>query len=154
MSVDKVRPHSIFNGGIMFNLLSFLRKKKGYRPVGYSDTLDYIANFEHALKFTKKLEFNEGTIKDINERPLNYKNMMEYVCFATGLRDFKSSARKCIKWCHFLKPYFEDALGCRIWTTVGQIWKGDESIYNPSYDEFERWSRKGFHHEDFLDRKL
>ncbi len=152
MSVDKVRSHSIFNGGTMFNLLSSLRKKKGYRTVGYSDTLDYVANFEHALKFTKKLGFNEGTIKDINERPLNYENMMEYVCFATGLRDFKSSARQCIKWCHFLKPYFEDALGCRIWTTVGQIWKGDESLYNPSYDEFERWSRKGFHHEDFLDR--
>lgn len=152
MSVDKVYLHSVLNGVYMFNLFSFLRKNKGYRPVEFSDTLSYVDNFERALKFTKKLGFNEGSIKDINGRSLDFENMMEYVCFETGLRDFKTSAGQCVKWCHFLNPYFERALGCRIWTTVGQIWKGDKCIYNPSYDEFERWSRKGFQHEDFLDR--
>lgn len=53
MSVDKVYLHSVLNGVYMFNLFSFLRKNKGYRPVEFSDTLNYVDNFERALKFTK-----------------------------------------------------------------------------------------------------
>lgn len=133
----------------MFNLLSYFHNKYNSRIIQCDETLDYRANFEYALKFTKRLGFNEGSIRDLIDGELDYNNMMEKVCYEAKVDSFSFSAGQCLKWCHFLKPNFESALGCKIWTTVGQLWKGDKWLYNPTYDEFEKWSSKGFQPEDF-----
>lgn len=108
----------------MFNLLSYFHNKYKGRIIECDETLDYRANFEHALKVTKGLGFNEGSIMDLKDGELDYHNMMAKVCHEAEVDSFSFSAGQCLKWCHFLQPYFESALGCKIWTTVGQLWKG------------------------------
>lgn len=65
------------------------------------------------------------------------------------MTDFSASAGQCLKWSHYFQPYFENILECRVWVTVGQLWKQERFIYNPSVADFQRWSEKGIQPEDF-----
>lgn len=97
----------------MFNLLSCFHNKYKGRIIECDETLDYRANFEHGLKFTKGLGFNEGSITDLKDGELDYHNMMAKVCHEAEVDSFSFSAGQCLKWCHFSSHILNPHLAVR-----------------------------------------
>lgn len=115
---------------------------------------DYKDAFEQTIEFTKFCGFNTPSIiwskRDVLLRNFDFANPA--LC-AAGVLDASASAFQCLKWCHFLTPFFERELGLKVWLTVGQIWKGNVPIFNPSWEDLRRWSQQGIQLSDFEGRK-
>ena len=110
---------------------------------------DYSDNLHKAFSFTKRLGFNEEWNGVTKNKEYDYQDVFSHVCLQSGVTDFSASAGQCLKWSHYFQPYFENILECRVWVTVGQLWKQERFIYNPSVADFQRWSEKGIQPEDF-----
>lgn len=110
---------------------------------------DYSDNLRKAFSFTKRLGFNEEWNGVTKNKEYDYQDVFSHVCLQSGVTDFSASAGQCLKWSHYFQPYFENILECRVWVTVGQLWKQERFIYNPSVADFQRWSEKGIQPEDF-----
>ncbi|MFP5595603.1 hypothetical protein [Kluyvera sp. 142486] len=110
---------------------------------------NYYDNFDKAVSFTKTLGFKEEWSGVVKEKEYDYQNVFNHVCSLSGVTGFSASAGQCLKWSHYLQPYFEKALECRVWVTVGQLWKEGKFVYNPSVEDIQRWSKKGIQPKDF-----
>ncbi|MBP1521109.1 hypothetical protein IVU49_22280 [Salmonella enterica subsp. enterica serovar Worthington] len=99
----------------MFNLLSYFHNKYKGRIIECDETLDYRANFEHALKFTKGLGFNEGSITDLKDGELDYHNMMAKVCHEAEVDSFSfqqgNVSSGVISFSHILNPHLAVKFG-------------------------------------------
>lgn len=104
----------------------------------------YKASFEQACRFTKQLGFAVPTVKWLDSEVLASDG--EFVLQAAELAqipDFSDSAVQCLKWCHYLRPYFEQALGVPVWLTIGQLWNTERAVFKPSWDDLRKWSDEG-----------
>ncbi|WBA56300.1 hypothetical protein O7C57_15960 [Providencia sp. 21OH12SH02B-Prov] len=110
---------------------------------------DYFDNFNNAFLFTKNLGFKEKWNGVLKYKEYDYQYIFNKVCSLSGISDFSPSAGQCLKWSHYLQPYFQDVLKCRVWLTIGQLWKEDTLVYSPSVDDFQRWIKKGIQPMDF-----
>lgn len=72
---------------------------------------------------------------------------------AAGITDLAASALQCLKWSHALLPMVEAGLGCKIALTVGKVYMGERAVFDPSEDDFTRWSKVGIGTDDFVERQ-
>lgn len=110
----------------------------------------YKENFERAAAFTKlcgfefpKVKWQEGDLLD------EQGDFIERTYELAGVHDRSASAGQCLKWSHYLAPSFEQVLGCTVWPTIGQIWKEDNAVFNPTWKELHRWGHEGIQMDDF-----
>lgn len=113
-------------------------------PATANDIGEYSTNFVIASAFTAscgfsriRVDWKEGSVLDVDG------SQIASVMRVAGIPDASRSAAQCLKWCHFLAPIFEKQLGCRVWVTVGQVWKGDAKIYGPAWGDIKRWCTEG-----------
>jgi hypothetical protein len=111
---------------------------------------DYKENFERARKFTIDRGFVAKEIVWTNTE-ISTENINGALDLA-GIKDLRHSAVQCLKWCHYMAPYFENHLGCQVELTIGQLWAGDKVVYNPTWKDIDRWVSQGMQAEDFQDR--
>lgn len=123
-------------------------------PLRASEIGIYQDNFDQAVRFTKSCGF------DLRHTPLLGGDVLDAQGnFATnaltsaGINDASKSALQCLKWSHYLAPYFANTLGCKVWPTVGQIWKDDSKIFGPSWRDLRRWAANGVQQQDFEGRQ-
>lgn len=121
----------------------FWKAKKIITPSSIEKVPNYQEAFAQAAKYTKKLGFDVRFDSFIDKKVLNDEKIIQKVCELSGIRDFSISAGQCLKWCHFFQPYFEEVLEHKVLLTVGQLWKSDKPVFNPSFDDFEIWLNKG-----------
>lgn len=113
-------------------------------PQRQADIGDYRTHFEQAASFTRLCGFQ---VPDTNW--VDYDVLSDDVAFvhealiAAGVTDLSPSAGQCLKWCHYLQPYFEQALKVPVWLTIGQLWASNESVFAPSWDDLRRWTKSG-----------
>lgn len=134
----------------MNNYFRKLFKRKFVTPAQASSLPDYETSFEQAIRFTESLRFSvQMPLWNHNVELKDLGDFLTPALNAAGVYDLGASARQCLKWCHYLQPFFERQLGMRSWATVGQLWKGDKPIFNPSFEDFRRWIKSGFQLSDF-----
>lgn len=129
------------------NMLTHLRNvfyKPAALPVTAADIGDYRDTFREALQFTtscgfpmEKLRWAAGDALDAGG------DFAEPALRAGGVIDLSLSAGQCLKWSHYLAPAFEQQIGRRVWTTIGQLWSGDKALFSPSWADLRRWARTG-----------
>lgn len=114
----------------------------------------YSDNFERAVQFTRTCGFalvqplwRSGDLIDEQGRCITR------ALGIAGIHDASKSAGQCLKWSHYLAPYFERALGCKVWPTVGQIWMDDSKVFSPSWADLRRWANSGIQLQDFEGRQ-
>jgi hypothetical protein len=134
----------------LLNLVSKIFGKELPLPRTSSEIGDYAANFKRAVAFTKSCGFpisqTELQGDDILDKSGDF---IEPAMLAAGVKDASKSATQCLKWCHYLSPAFEQQLGRKVWPTIGQIWKKDSFVFNPTWNDLQRWSQSGIQLEDF-----
>lgn len=111
----------------------------------------YKASFEQACRFTKQLGFAAPDVKWIDGDVLaDDGEFILRTAEAAQLSDFSYSAAQCLKWCHYLRPYFEQVLDVPVWLTVGQLWNEDRAVFHPSWDELRKWSGEGIRPSELI----
>lgn len=139
-------------------LLGFLKKAfwkdlNLVLPQNSDEIGEYADNFERAVAFTKSCGFPVENVAWHCEDVLDHSGSFVIQALdMAGVRDLSQSAAQCLKWCHYLAPAFEHHLGHKVWITVGQIWNMNTAVYNPTWDDMERWSKYGIQLDDFRDR--
>ena len=68
------------------------------------------------------------------------------------MKDMSKSAMQCLKWYHYLAPFFSKHLSIEAHITIAQIWSDNKSIFNPSWRDLRRWSAEGIQLFDFENR--
>ncbi|WP_425953010.1 hypothetical protein [Ralstonia pseudosolanacearum] len=120
-------------------------------PRVVEDIGDYRANFERAARFTascgylqEEPRWSEGDALDgaAIDRALESSVMIA----------IKGPAAQCVTWCHRLAPALEAEVGCRVWFTLGQLWRAGRPVFNPSWHDLRRWSKQGIRHDDLKGR--
>lgn len=105
---------------------------------------DYKVHFQQAVSFTESLGFDAPKINWINHDVLGTDgNFFQRAGAAANLMDFSGSAGQCLKWCHYIRPYIEKELGVPVWLTIGQLWAFDKIVFDPSWEDFRKWSKSG-----------
>ncbi|WP_413715396.1 hypothetical protein IBZ12_21130 [Serratia ureilytica] len=136
----------------MFRKIMGVFSKKSDLPVSFECQRDYAENFKNAVRFTSQLGFEDKWREFKGDMKFDYDKNLDKVNFWSGLNSYHDSAGQCLKWCHFLQSYFEWAFGCKVWVTVGQLWKGEQAVYYPSCGDINRWVNEGIQKEDFENR--
>lgn len=104
----------------------------------------YEARFEQAAMFSKSLGFTVPRVKWIARDLLDDQGaFLQEAARLADVADFSSSGGQCLKWCHYLRPYVEQALSVPVWLTIGQLWKDDRTVFNPSWNDFRSWTSEG-----------
>jgi hypothetical protein len=136
------------------DFISNLFGKKFLPPQKITDLPDYKTSFELAIRFTRYCGFaikKPSWIKSDVLDPLG--NFLDTTLRSSGVIDPSAAAGQCLKWCHYLQPAFEQQIGYKVWLTIGQLWKGDTQIFNPSFDDLKRWCGKGIQFADLQGRQ-
>ncbi|HGE6737102.1 TPA: hypothetical protein ACGCBI_000529 [Serratia marcescens] len=136
----------------MLNKIMRIFSKKSALPVSFEYRRDYAENFKNAVRLTSLLGFNYKWHEFNADRVFDYDKSLDKANFLSGINSYHHSAGQCLKWCHFLQDYFEQAFECKVWVTVGQLWKGDKAVYSPSCRDINRWVNEGIQKEDFENR--
>lgn len=111
---------------------------------------NYHAAFTEAVRFTRHCGFAaEDLVPESTDRLDPEGKFFTAIGSAAGIRSIDGIAGQCLKWCHFLQPTAEAVLGKRVWLTIGQLWKGEQWIFAPSFNDLERWTKQGFSTCDF-----
>jgi hypothetical protein len=134
-----------------FNNL-FRRPDKFIAPQSVNDALPYLEGFAQAVRFTQSLGFDTNELKlgETNANALDPKgNFVDAVFAAAQVNDRTQAAGQCLKWCHYLQPYFERQLGRRVILTIGQLWNKDVCVFGPDFEDLNRWVRHGLQIDDF-----
>ncbi|WP_175810884.1 hypothetical protein [Burkholderia cepacia] len=128
----------------LLNKLRSLRYRLTVLPTHPEEIGDYKVRFEQAIRFTNRCGFSEPNVRWIECDLLGTDDSFARKAIeAAGINDLSMSAGQCLKWCHYLRPRFEEALGVPVRLTIGQIWNGTRSIFNPTWDDMRRWSQGG-----------
>jgi hypothetical protein len=123
-------------------------------PSTPDDLKNYKDNFERAIAFSNSCGFALEQPAWLNSEVLNESgDFLEPVFKAAGVHDVTKSASQCLKWSHFLAPWFEKQLKCKVWPTLGQVWQGEKQVFNPTWDDFKRWGKVGIQRTD-LDGRM
>lgn len=111
----------------------------------------YREQFEQAAHFSAALGTPVGRIDWLAEPALRPDRMdtIEHMLREAGVRDLRDSAAQCLKWSAYLAPYVERAFGMRATLTVGQLWRGQKPVYDPTWQQLRRLYEQGFTPEDF-----
>ena len=105
---------------------------------------DYQADFVNAICFTDSCGFSVERPEWKPHQKLEVKgDFLELALRAAGARDLTKAAFQCLKWSHYLAPYIEQQLGRKVWLTVGQVWKEDQALFSPTWNELKSWSKQG-----------
>lgn len=113
-------------------------------PTSGEDFGDYQTNFANAIRFTESCGFSvERPDWKPHERLEAEGNFLEPALQAAGVRDLSKAAFQCLKWSHYLAPHIELQLGRKVWLTVGQIWKEDQALFSPTWNDLRSWSKQG-----------
>lgn len=122
-------------------------------PKSAEDIGDYLVNFQRAAKFTSACGFPRIKVKWRSGNAIDEQgNAIGRTLQTAGVQNVDKSAGQCLKWCHFIAPAAQKELGCKVWVTIGQIWRNDKAVFNPTWADMKRWSSRGFQHEDFTGR--
>lgn len=100
------------------------------------------------MKFTRGLGFAVTPIAWTDLVESNSEQVVRRSLGAAGLTDARGSAGQCLKWSHFLAPYISEVAGCPAWVTLGQLWKGEASVFTPTANDIRRWASRGIHMDD------
>lgn len=121
----------------------------GTLPTVAAEIGDYRENFERAVIFTRSCgiamdapEWLERDVLDLGG------TFIEPSFRAAGVVDPGMAAGQCLKWCHYLAPYIEHEIGAKVWVTIGQLWKGDRTVFSPKWSDLRRWSKAGISLDD------
>lgn len=134
-----------------FNRL-FRRPRYFEAPNSVHETPAYLEGFAQAVRFTHSLGFKTNALElgDISADVLDQKgDFVDPVFAAARIRDRTQAAGQCLKWCHYLQPYFERQLGRRVILTAGQLWNKDACVFGPQFKDFDRWVQRGLQVDDF-----
>lgn len=105
---------------------------------------DYRANFSQAISFTRACGI---AVEDLpwadGKLAANAGDRIEQAFRVAGVKDPSKSAFQCLKWCHYLAPFIEAELKRRVQVTIGQLWRGDEPVFSPSWQSLKSWSKSG-----------
>ncbi|MFK1323990.1 hypothetical protein ACIUX8_00490 [Pseudomonas aeruginosa] len=128
----------------MLKALKRLFYKLPNNPASESDFKDYRANFDQAVAFThscgvsiKKPSWTYGKLGE------DEGDKIEKAFRAAGVKDPSKSAFQCLKWCHYLAPFIEVELKRPVQVTIGQLWRKDQPVFNPSWQNLRDWSKSG-----------
>ncbi len=127
-------------------LFKCLKRKPGTArlPTRSDEIGDYRRNFENAITFTRDCGFEVAPPSWIDQDILDVNGeFIEPAFRAAGVVDPAKAAGQCLKWCHYLAPHFERQIGAKVWVTIGQLWKGEERIFSPTWTDLSRWRRTG-----------
>lgn len=123
-------------------------------PDRVADIGVYRENFERAVRFTRTCGFDLHQVTWRSGDLLDKQgNCITSVLGSAGIDDASKSAGQCLKWSHYLAPHFEEALGCKVWPTVGQIWKDNNKVFSPSWRDLRRWADSGIQLQNFKGRQ-
>lgn len=124
--------------------------KRYVSPRSTSDVPDYPASFRQALRFTADLGFSAPNVDAFTfGRPgVVTEAGVRSALAAAGIKDLSYSGAQCLKWCHYLAPYFSASLQCSVAVTLGQLWDKGEAIYSPTWRDFRKWAKRGVQIED------
>jgi hypothetical protein len=136
----------------MLNKIMRVFFKKLALPVSFEYQRDYAENFKNAVRFTSLLGVDYKWCEFTEDMKFDYDKNLDKANLLSGVNSYQHSAGQCLKWCYFLQPYFVQAFKCKVWVTVGQLWKGEQAVYNPSCDDITRWVNEGIQKEDFENR--
>ncbi|MCC9163245.1 hypothetical protein LNA76_07865 [Alcaligenes sp. MMA] len=115
-----------------------------YLPQGMNEIGDYKVLLEQSVLFTRTLGFDTPEINWKNHDVLGADgDFIRKIGEAANIIDFSSSAGQCLKWCHYIRPYAEKILEVPVWLTIGQLWKSNKTVFNPSWEDFQKWSTLG-----------
>ena len=90
--------------------------------------------------------------KGLEPRGPTLSTQQKPVLQAAGVKDMSKSAMQCLKWCHYLAPFFSNHLSTEAHITIGQIWSDNKAVFNPSWRDLHRWSTEGIQLFDFENR--
>lgn len=112
-------------------------------------TEEYDALFIQAIQFTQECGFKVPILKlETIDALESSGDFVDTVFSAAGINDASASSGQCLKWCHHLQPYFEKQLRRRVYVTIGQFWKENGHLFNPSFDELKQWTVFGIQLND------
>ncbi|RZS35518.1 hypothetical protein [Corticibacter populi] len=107
---------------------------------------DYNANFMQAIKFSRHYDLSMANFNwRWNKQPVDEGDLSKIIpaLEAAGVPGFEYSAFQCMKWCHFMAPIISQALGRNVSVTIGQIWKKDHPVFDPSWNDLTEWIKGG-----------
>lgn len=126
-------------------------------PQGVLQLDDYRRNFENANLFTQRVGFKTSSInwRDTDVVTDRTSQLVDAVFAQAGIQTDErvNSAGQCLKWCHYLAPMFAEHFQCKAWLTIGQLWKGNKCVFDPSWADFKRWQKHGIQASDFEGRQ-
>ncbi|RYE72031.1 MAG: hypothetical protein EOO81_04430, partial [Oxalobacteraceae bacterium] len=121
-------------------------------PTSSREILPYREAYAQAIVFTKSLGYKVESL-DLNaidsivlDKDGDFQDRAQK---AAGISNMNLSAGQCLKWSRFLSPFYEKAIGKRVVPTVGQIWNGENWIFNPTFKDARRWHKTGLQQQDF-----
>lgn len=125
--------------------------KRPETPSSASLVPPYKDAFSRAVAFTTSCGFDiqDHKLSDDNDIEVGNDTLWSAV-EAANVTDVSKSAGQCLKWCHYLRPHFEQALQRRVFLTVGQLWKGDRCIFRPTFEDLKCWVDRGIQPDDLL----
>lgn len=110
----------------------------------------YKQAFAAAAATCRRLGHNVEAVKWTGTAEIGSATVLVSAALArVGLSDASGSAGQCLKWSHFLAPYLGIEFGCRAWVTVGELWKDEVRVFDPTLDDISRWSLDGINLRDF-----
>lgn len=134
------------------NVGNFFKRLPSQRypmPKTYSEIPNYKDAFNQAIKFTHQLGYPAATAEWKNKDFLSTDgNFLNIVMGAAGITDPTKAAAQCLKWSHWLAPYYGKQFNCKSWVTIGQIWKDNAPVYSPTWDDLTRWGKQGMQLQD------
>jgi len=124
-------------------------------PTSTSEIGTYEKAFEQAIRFTNSCGFKEAPITWLEKDLTNKEgDFLAAVVKMSSVEEFSPSAGQCLKWCHYFAPYFERHFGCRVMTTIGQLWSDENKVYSPTWDELRIWCAEGFRPENYREGRI
>lgn len=110
-----------------------------------NDIKNYNESYQFACEFSNTSQFQNACHLDKNIPPVSSESCTQLIDMMDrqGVPDLSYSAGQCLKWSVFIAPIVEQALGIKAWPTLGQLWKKEEPIYDPSWGDVSNWIKKG-----------
>lgn len=121
----------------------------GQRSAPPSDLSSYREAFEFAIEFTQSLDCHVvlPSWQAVPILPMK-TDVVIGALHAAGVRDLRKSALQCLKWSAYLGPYLQDALGCRVWLTIGELRKNNRVVFGATREDLKRWRYTGLTADD------
>lgn len=131
----------------------FLKKKPlpttSNNPTRGSEVPYYFDSFAACARFSQSVcpGLEAMTIKPTSESSSRLIPELERVVMHNKITadDYRAAAAQCLKWVHFLAPHVASATGLACWPTIGQLWKGDDKVWGPTWDDLRSMVQNGIH---------